>query len=485
MSQAKNLAKLAQNITSQGVLSSAAVQGGGGGGGSSPKITGITYPGNDTAAGIGGGDVIALTGANFAAGAQVVINGAQAGTVTFNSSTELTFTAPANPAGSYILYVVNPDGGTTILVPGIQYSGVPAWTTAAGTLGSYAKESALNLTVVASGDAPVSYTVYSGDLPPGLSLNSSTGAITGTTPNVSALTTYNFVVRATDAQNQDTDRSFSISIQSMLWNFASTITISSTRGQAPQNSAICSTGATSAEIAGYFTATSQTDLYNAITAATYVGLPDIDGYIYFTIPISGTWRIHAQGGGGGSTTKPYTKGAGVQADFTLNAGDVLWISIGHGGGNGNTDTADRQGAGGGGATVVAKASTSSKTFIGSNMTCLLMAAGGYGQYEARHAAVAPVSSAAQGTGLPGGGFVNWRDKAFNGFGSSYGGMSVWGGFGGGNSSDDGYGSAGGYDGLTSGSVTSFIDTSGASPARYNTGILTGSSNNGVVTLIKI
>jgi hypothetical protein len=45
-----------------------------------------------------------------------------------------------------------------------------------------------------------------------LSLNSSTGAITGTAPEPTSETTYNFTLRATDAESQTTDRAFSITI---------------------------------------------------------------------------------------------------------------------------------------------------------------------------------------------------------------------------------------------------------------------------------
>ena len=96
MSIAQYLTKFALGVNSQGILSAA--KGGtgstSGGGGSSPKITGIAYPGDNTAADTVGGDTIVLTGANFVSGAQVVINGAQASVVTVNSSTQITFTAP-------------------------------------------------------------------------------------------------------------------------------------------------------------------------------------------------------------------------------------------------------------------------------------------------------------------------------------------------------------------------------------------------------
>jgi hypothetical protein len=207
---------------SQGTAGYVGSAGANGAGVSGPRITSIAYPGDDTAADIVGGSVITLAGANFAAGAQVVINGNAASVVSVVDSSTITFTAPPNPTGSYILYVVNADGATTIAVPGLQYSGTPAWTTAAGSLGSVAKDNNFTTTVVATGDAPVTYSVYSGALPSGFTLTANTGVITGTAPNVSVDTTYSFTIRATDAQRQDTNRAFSILVQPIVY-FAATV----------------------------------------------------------------------------------------------------------------------------------------------------------------------------------------------------------------------------------------------------------------------
>ena len=178
----------------------------------SPKITAITYPGDDTAADVAGGQTITITGVNFVAGATVFIDTTQASVVSVVNSTTITFTAPTLATGSYIVYVINPDGGSALAVPGIQYSGTPTWTTGAGTLGSANKQTSFTANVVATGDAPITYSVYSGSLPSGLILTANTGVISGTTPNVASSTTYNFTVRATDAQRQDTDRAFSIAV---------------------------------------------------------------------------------------------------------------------------------------------------------------------------------------------------------------------------------------------------------------------------------
>ena len=216
MSIATNLAKLGLGVSATGVL--AQVKGGtgtttGGGTSNSPTVTSITYTGDDTATNIAGGDTVTLNGTNFNAGVNVLIGSTQVNTVTRVSTTQLTFLAPANSAGSYIIYVVNTDGSAAISIPGIQYSGVPAWSTVAGSLGTSTASTSFSTTIAATGDAPVSYALVSGTLPTGITLNTSTGVISGTTPSVASSTTYNFTVSATDAQNQDTTRAFSLTIE--------------------------------------------------------------------------------------------------------------------------------------------------------------------------------------------------------------------------------------------------------------------------------
>lgn len=177
-----------------------------------PKISQIVYPGDDTAADIAGGQTITLTGSNFFAGATVSIDGTLVSVVSVVNSTTITFISPAKATGSYNLYVVNSDGGTAISIPGIQYSGTPSWSTAAGSLGSYIETFAVNNTVTAASDSSVTYSLVSGTLPPGSSLNANTGQISGTSVATAISTTYTFTIKATDAENQDTNRSFSLTI---------------------------------------------------------------------------------------------------------------------------------------------------------------------------------------------------------------------------------------------------------------------------------
>ena len=138
-----------------------------------------------------------------------------ADTVTRNSATQLTVNATLGTDGTYFIRVENPNGlagrsGTALLT----VSDAPTWTTAAGSLGDLYFEGTANFTVAASGDSTITYSKISGSLPSGTSLNSSTGVISGTeNSGGSSNTTYNFTLRATDAESQTADRAFSINVK--------------------------------------------------------------------------------------------------------------------------------------------------------------------------------------------------------------------------------------------------------------------------------
>jgi hypothetical protein len=186
-----------------------------------PKIASVAYIGNDTAADIAGGQTLTITGSGFSAGASVLIGTTPSTVVTVVSSTSITFTSPVLSAGNYALYVINSDGGTAIYIPGIAYSGTPTWSTSSGNIASVYETNSISSTVAATGDATISYSVASGTLPTGSTLNSSTGLISGTAPASAGVTTYSFSIRATDGQNQDTDRSFTITVNTDAVTWAS------------------------------------------------------------------------------------------------------------------------------------------------------------------------------------------------------------------------------------------------------------------------
>ena len=162
---------------------------------------------------------IVITGTNFVITPTVEIHSTTgavilANTVTRDSATQLTINVTLPTDGTYFIRVENPDGGavrsSTAL---LTVSDAPTWTTASGSLGSVVQGNAFSTTVVATSDSAITYSVQSGALPSGLSLNTSTGVISGTeSGSDTGETVYNFTLRATDAESQTADRAFSITV---------------------------------------------------------------------------------------------------------------------------------------------------------------------------------------------------------------------------------------------------------------------------------
>jgi len=136
-------------------------------------------------------------------------------TVTFVSATQLRVTIPASTlteGTDYKIRVSNPDGLAATSTGTVLYSETVSFSTSSGSLGSVGEGESASFSVSASSNSTIAYSVTSGSLPTGLSLNSSTGAITGTAPTVAADTTSTFTITATDAESQTASRSFSITV---------------------------------------------------------------------------------------------------------------------------------------------------------------------------------------------------------------------------------------------------------------------------------
>ena len=159
---------------------------------------------------------VTIAGTNFVSVPTVEAIGStgaivRADEVSFTSSTSIVakFTLPID--GTYFVRVENNDGNAVRSSSALlTVSDAPAWTTAAGSLGTNAAGSSVSYTVAATN--ATSFAVQSGSLPGGVSLNTSSGAITGTESGATAETTYSFTIRATDAEGQTADRAFSITI---------------------------------------------------------------------------------------------------------------------------------------------------------------------------------------------------------------------------------------------------------------------------------
>jgi hypothetical protein len=216
MAIARYLSKLASALSPEGVIP--ATKGGtgsttGGAGSGGPKISAVTVTNSsynvldDTAVALAGG-YIKITGSGFETGCQVLVGTTPATSVTFISATEVRAQVPATTAGTYILYVVNTDGGTAIRVNGITFSATPTWTTESPLVGVV--NSAISIQLAAT--SATTFALASGSsLPSGVSLSSG-GLLTGTVTGISGSTTYNFTVLATDAELQDSPKTFAFDI---------------------------------------------------------------------------------------------------------------------------------------------------------------------------------------------------------------------------------------------------------------------------------
>ena len=160
---------------------------------------------------------VTITGTNFQSIPTVDAINASTGAITtadsvaFTNATTIVATFTLSVDGTYYLRAENNDGlavrSTNAL---LTVSDAPAWTTAAGSLGTVSAAGTINFTVAATN--ATTFGVQSGSLPGGASLNTSTGAITGTESGSTQSTTYTFTIRATDAQGQTADRQFTITV---------------------------------------------------------------------------------------------------------------------------------------------------------------------------------------------------------------------------------------------------------------------------------
>ena len=185
-----------------------------------PIVSSIAYPSSQTAA--SAGDVITITGTGFKSGATVkFISGAGTNyvspTVTRTNATTLTaaIASGMSAEGAYDVNVANPSGLAASLEGGVTIDGLPVFSTASGSLGTMDAGSIANFTIAATedGSAIASFALKTGNaLPPGLSINATTGVISGAASAVSSQTTTTFIIVATDAENQTSERSFSITV---------------------------------------------------------------------------------------------------------------------------------------------------------------------------------------------------------------------------------------------------------------------------------
>ena len=176
------------------------------------SISPSTIENTQTSVTISGGNFVTVplvTAIHSTTGALIV-----ADEVSFTNASTIVAKFTISVDGTYKLYIENPDGMAVQSGAVLTVSDAPAWTTSAGSLGTFAAGSSfgtINLTATDS----TSMAKTSGTFPGGMTLNSGgsgTSTLTGTESGATSETTYSFTIRATDAQGQTADRAFSITI---------------------------------------------------------------------------------------------------------------------------------------------------------------------------------------------------------------------------------------------------------------------------------
>jgi hypothetical protein len=167
---------------------------------------------DDTALDPAGGQTIVLNGSGFSSGSTVIVGTTYISEVVYISPTKLSFSSPALTSGYYTIYVVNPNGGAGVLVPGLPYSPFPIFTTN-GNIGSFYEGNPYSLPTLVTSDTPIAWSLIDGTLPPGAYLNSPAATISGSvTPGVNISATYSFTLNAKDADGQDSQIALSITV---------------------------------------------------------------------------------------------------------------------------------------------------------------------------------------------------------------------------------------------------------------------------------
>lgn len=268
--------------------------------------------------------VITINGTNFVSGAYATAIGANgvqinAASTTYVSLVQLTatFTGLSNSQEPYDIKVTNPSNLFGIIPDALYINASPVWQTASGSLGTFGEQVSISVSATATdSDSTITYALASGStLPTGVTLNSSSGLISGTLPNIDTDTTYNFTINATDGLNV-IPRNFSItSIADIALEY---LVIA---GGGSGASAIGGGGGAGGMREGSFTI-SRSTLYNIVVGAGgaspgFTSQYDRDGLKGENSRFASTY---ATGGGGGGAHTTSSAGSGGYTDLQGGSG---------------------------------------------------------------------------------------------------------------------------------------------------------------------
>lgn len=383
----------------------------------------------------------------------------------------------------------------------------PVWTTfSPGAVGT----ETFSYTFVAtddSGDVPT-YSVASGSLPTGLTLNSSTGVLSGTATTSG---TFTYTLRATDVNGRFTDTtSISQVVSLVLYTFSSaTFTTGGVTGRDGPNITQARSG-----------------LGNPSWASTYLNMTN-NGIQRWTVPGTGNYSFIVAGARGGNDGQAGGAGRIITGNVSLTQGEILNIVCGQPG----QDNGGNGGGGGGGGSFVYSggsvsysdsdllfaagggggANSGGSGFTGEDGLNSNRASGGKDNYQNAANRLATPASLGYGGNMAsennygaagGAGFLGNGASGNQGYAGGSSGASGWtggptgpginmvGGFGGGSGCMQDCGGSGAGGGYTGGGGASCYSTSGGGGSKHGTRVTSavfGSTNagSGYVTITKL
>lgn len=419
-----------------------------------------------------GNSNVVITGSSFSTGvtAKFVGNDGTEYTspsVTRNSDTQLTATTPANglPASNepFDIKVTNSSGLSATLADALDAGGVPAWSTAAGNLGSLLHNATGNHFTLSASDpdgTAVTYAETTSVLTSaGLALNSSTGVISGDPTDVSNSETKTFTVNA-NSGTDSTARTFNIIINPTRTLYLAAL---GAGGGGAGRESSSYTGSSDTRGAGgcgsfieavYEVAAGQVIYY-------YIGGGGDEG----SASVGGADRVYGGDGMHGGTNDTSGEGGEFSGIFTANSisqANALMIAGGGGGGSGRPRGGGNGSNSGGGGIESATTGAGNHGIRGNNSGTLIGAGyGGEGGRQNSGGRAGTADSGSNNNGTAGVALIGGNGGNASSWGNGGGGGGGF--FGGGGGQDDGvnWGGAGGGAGSSfiKGKITNYSTSS--------------------------
>ena len=270
-------------------------------------------------------ETITINGQNFEDGCEVHFGPIASDTVQFISPNEVQASSMALESGLHTVRVTNPVGLRGQSIDALSVDASPTWVTSSGSLGTL-MDSGLGdhyTLEVNDPEGQITFSLVSGALPPGISLDSETGVISGDAEDVSEDTLYSFAIQATDGAREPhvIEETFSITVTHRL-----PITLAMWSGYCSQTSSgkYCTdvtewdTTDGKISVASDGTITTNTAGYYRINAWA---IGNVSGWNRSYLYVNGTYRYYGHDYNDGDWSDNR-----LDTTYYFNAGDTFYVT---------------------------------------------------------------------------------------------------------------------------------------------------------------